>query len=131
MTAKFCSQCGTAAGPPPRVVSQTRNAAQSDLLPDQSASALAYMFGPVSGALFLSLDSYRDNPVVRFHAWQSIFFSCGAAVIYLSILVIAFGFPALSTVLLSLVGVSIVILLLVWVYLIWRAWSGKKVVLPL
>jgi len=39
-------------------------------LPPHVAAALAYVAGPLSGALLLTAE--RSSPEVRFHAWQSI-----------------------------------------------------------
>lgn len=39
------------------------------------AGSLAYAAGPFTGIAFLFLEPYRRDRYVRFHAWQSIFFS--------------------------------------------------------
>jgi len=48
---------------------------------DNVASALCYLFGLITGVLFLVLEPYNKNKVVRFHAFQAIFFSIGAIVL--------------------------------------------------
>ena len=40
---------------------------------DNVASALCYLLGLITGIIFLVLTPYNRNPVVRFHAFQSIF----------------------------------------------------------
>jgi uncharacterized membrane protein len=42
-------------------------------LPDNTASALCYALGLITGVLFLVLQPYSQNRAVRFHAFQSIF----------------------------------------------------------
>jgi uncharacterized membrane protein len=39
------------------------------------AAALAYALGMLTGLLFLLLPVYRQDRIVRFHAWQSVFLS--------------------------------------------------------
>ena len=40
---------------------------------DNVASTLCYVLGLITGILFLVLPPYNKNPVIRFHAFQSIF----------------------------------------------------------
>ena len=42
------------------------------------AGALAYLFAPLGGVLFLVLEPYNKDRFVRFHAFQSIFFGLAA-----------------------------------------------------
>src|SRR5579864_8954029 len=43
-------------------------------MPANVAGALAYILGALTGILFLVLEPYRNDRLVRFHAFQSIFF---------------------------------------------------------
>ena len=45
------------------------------------AAALCYLLGVLTGILFLVLEPYNRNPVIRFHAFQSIFAWIAAIVI--------------------------------------------------
>jgi uncharacterized membrane protein len=44
---------------------------------DNVAGALCYLLGFITGIIFLNLEPYSKRPSVRFHAFQSIFFSVG------------------------------------------------------
>lgn len=59
------------------------------------ASALAYLFGFISGILFLVIEPYKNNKTVRFHAFQSIFFSV-AYVVYQIVYEFFVGFFSFS-----------------------------------
>lgn len=98
----------------------------------RTASALAYLVGPISGALMLLAESRSE--AVRFHAWQSIVALGGLWLIGFACYVLAFamllvsatGFPIL------LWTASIVWLIWagVWLYCMWQAWSGRRVRIP-
>ena len=42
-------------------------------LPENTAAALCYLLGLVTGIIFLVLEPYNKNKLIRFHAFQSIF----------------------------------------------------------
>ena len=102
-------------------------------LEPRTASALAYLAGPFSGALILLAES--TNADVRFHAWQSIIGlgGLGLAVIASYVLALAAIFVSATAVSL-MVGVATVIwivLAIVWALCLWKAWSGGRWKLPL
>jgi uncharacterized membrane protein len=81
MQGEFCPKCGTQAGAVPgRPVSGTCASAAAGLGVNV-ASALCYLFGFVTGILFLVLAPYNRDKVVRFHALQSILLSVAVAVL--------------------------------------------------
>jgi len=51
------------------------------------ASGLCYLCGWVTGLVFLLID--KDNKEVKFHAWQSIFLSVFAMVLYIPLWILA------------------------------------------
>ena len=55
--------------------------AGSPAMADNVASTLCYALGFITGIIFLVLEPYSKNRVVRFHAFQSIFFSIAAIVV--------------------------------------------------
>ena len=102
-------------------------------LDPRTAAALAYLAGPFSGALMLWVE--RDNPDVRFHAWQSVV-ALGALVLA----VIASGTLAIlglfvsATVMLVMLRVATVltaVLAVVWAVCLWKAFAGGRWKLPL
>ncbi len=101
---------------------------------DNLAAALCYLFGFITGILFLVLAPYNQNRNIRFHAFQSIFLT--VAWVILSIIVsifnrIFFLIPFLgffvSAVLDFCLGIGG---LLVWLYMMYKTYNGEKVVLP-
>src|SRR5258708_3619794 len=98
-----------------------------DLLPDNAAAALCYILGPVTGVLFLTLQPYTYNRHVRFHAWQSILFNVSLAMLYLVLMGAALTLSWLATALVWF-GMLFGMLgsLLVWLYLLYQAFLGKK-----
>jgi uncharacterized membrane protein len=102
-------------------------------LEPRTASALAYLAGPFSGALILLAES--TNQHVRFHAWQSIVGLGGLGLAILGSYVLAFVALFVSATAVSLmVGVATVIwivLALVWVICLFKAWSGERWKLPI
>jgi uncharacterized membrane protein len=142
VTGTFCPNCGTAVAggpatgptpgpnpgagyaPPPAGV-------QAGGLSVNAASALCYLFGLVTGVIFLVIAPYNQNKTVRFHAFQSIFFNLGVIVFYILwgfvsvfLAVITHGFGFL---LYPLFGLAIFIL---WLYLMYAAYNNRMVKLP-
>lgn len=141
-TGAFCPNCGSAiagagAGPsappppPPGAAGAAYASPQAPGLSTNAASALCYLFGIVTGVIFLVIAPYNQNKTVRFHAWQSIFFNLGVIVFYILwgilsvfIAVITHGFGFL---LYPLFGLAIFVL---WLYLMFAAYNNKMVKLP-
>lgn len=98
-----------------------------------AASVLAYLAGPVSGALMLFAEP--ANVDVRFHAWQSIIALGGLGLAVIAVYVLAFVALFVSATGVSLlVRVSTAIwlaLLVVWAICLWKAVSGERWKLPL
>lgn len=97
------------------------------------ASTLAYLAGPFSGLLILLSESTNQN--VRFHAWQSIVGLGGLGLAILGSYLLAFVALFVSATAVSLmVGVATVIwivLALVWLICLVKAWTGERWKLPL
>ena len=127
---KFCAKCGTpmgAAVPPPGAT--FGGAAPTAVgMTDNTASALCYVLGLITGVLFLVLAPYNQNKVVRFHAFQSIFLSVAWIVVSMVINIVFGMLHMYSLLMLSpLIGLAFFVL---WIYLIVTAYQGKTVVLP-
>jgi uncharacterized membrane protein len=125
----FCPKCGSAASAasgqavavPAATVGLTEN----------TAGALCYLGGLLTGIIFLVLAPYNQNPRIKFHAFQSIFFNLVWVVAWFALIplgmLLSFGLSALLSMLslvLSLGG------LLVWLFLMWRAYQGQPFSLP-
>lgn len=130
---QFCPKCGAAMGAaaaPPQGAGAPPPVAGAAPMTDNVASGLCYVAGLITGVIFLVLAPYNQNKAVRFHAFQSIFFSVAwiAGSIVLSILFgilhlwfIGFGIHSLY----NLVG------FVLWLYLLITAFQGKTTVLPI
>jgi len=117
---KFCAKCGTPAGAgaaPQQPIAGTG-------LTDNVASALCYI--PIIGLVFLLIEPYNRNKLIRFHAFQSLFLL--GATIVLNIAV-----ESISSIFWSFWGLYALVKLaffFVWVFLIIKALKGEKIVLP-
>jgi len=121
MEGQFCPKCGTQAGAAAR-------------LEVNEASALCYLFGFVTGIVFLVLAPYNRDKGVRFHALQSIFLSVAVAVLRAAVRIVSqmlvtvsFALAPLMAMLNAAVGLGVFGLFL---YMMWQSYRGKKVVLP-
>ena len=88
-------------------------------LKKETAGALAYVLGPVTGVLFLVLEK---DAFVKFHAMQSIVVFVG-----LVVLQAVLGFTIILAILVPLVGVIGFVL---WLLLIYKAWQGEEWEVP-
>src|SRR5579875_1368654 len=103
----FCPNCGTPvagmANPGPGAgAGAAASAAPAQALGTNLASALCYLLGFITGIIFLVLSPYNQNKTIRFHAFQSIFLNVGVFAFYV-----------------------------LWLYLMFTAYNGKMVKLPL
>jgi uncharacterized membrane protein len=145
VTGAFCPQCGAAAnagGPqatyaaPGSPVNPSAAAVAAPGMSENVASALCYLLGLVTGIIFLVLAPYNQNRVVRFHAFQAIFFHVGAIILWIGLMIVMglFGFIThglsvfFSLFLYPVLGLA---LFITWLYLMYAAYSNKMVVLPI
>jgi uncharacterized membrane protein len=98
------------------------------------AAALCYLLGVLTGVLFLVLEPYNRNPVIRFHAFQSIFAWIAAIVIGMVLSTVSYAIVALP-----FIGWLIYILLWtafslgvlgLWLFLMYKAYNKERLVLP-
>ena len=124
----FCAKCGSQVGAAPSASSGPAMQV-SGAMADNVASALCYLVGLITGIIFLVLAPYNKNPVIRFHAFQSIFMNVAWIVISFG-LNIVLGMMHLWSLffLSSLVGFAFIIL---WVVMLIQTYQGKTIVLPL
>ncbi len=134
---RFCAKCGVpvaadapqggAAPPPPPPASGAG-------IGDNGACALCYLFGFVTGIIFLVLAPYNQNKTVRFHAFQSIFMSLALIALSIVLSIFSVAVYAMSFALGSLFSLVHLVFSLgvfvLWLYMMWKAYQGQKVVLP-
>jgi uncharacterized membrane protein len=124
----FCAKCGSQVGAVPSASSGPAMQV-SGAMADNVASALCYLAGLITGIIFLVLAPYNKNPVVRFHAFQSIFMHVACIVIWIGLHIVLsivniFGLFFLF----SLLWLAFFVL---WVILLIQTYQGKTIVLPL
>jgi len=127
--AAFCASCGkpiSLAAPGPGGTALVSAGLQPNV-----AGALCYLAGFITGILFLVLEPYRQDRFVRFHAFQSIFFSLAWIVLHFAIGILLSLMPwtmwHLVATLSSLVSLA---LLGVTFFLMYKAYSNERFKLP-
>ena len=135
---RFCAKCGSAADPvaaPPSAApggSPGAPAVATAGMTDNTAAALCYVLGLLTGILFLVLAPYNQKKNIRFHAFQSIFLNVAWIVFWIALNIVfaimgrilGFWLVAMLSPLLGLAFFVLWILMIVWAY------QGKTVVLP-
>jgi uncharacterized membrane protein len=137
----FCGSCGT------QVIGAAAQAgAGSPLAPSAGiqvtgltsnvAAALAYLFGFITGIIFLVIEPYNKDPFVRFNAFQSIFlsviyivFSIAWGIIFGTLFLGSLGF-LFSLLALALRLVELAFFLL-WLFLMYKAYKNERYSLPI
>jgi uncharacterized membrane protein len=148
VSGRFCQKCGAPAaapgagpvpGPPPPGAQPLPPPAQPGVNPsvgmtDNMAAALCYLFGFITGILFLVLAPYNQNREIRFHAFQSIFLNVAWAILWIVITIILIPFR-----LIPFLGLFIALVLqgvlglggfILWLYMMFKTYNGEKIVLP-
>ena len=101
---------------------------------DNMAGALCYLFGFITGILFLVLAPYNQDRNIRFHAFQSIFLNIAWAALWIvaSIFMLFFHLiPVLGALISGLVDIALGLGgFIVWLYMMFKTYNGEKIVLP-
>ena len=140
---KFCAKCGApsgaaaggaAAGPPPPATPYAPAPAASAGMDENVVAALCYLLGVLTGILFLVIEPYNRNRVIRFHAFQSIFAWIAAIVIGMVLSTVSYVFVAVPFIgwlvyILLWTAFSLGVLAL-WLFLMYKAYNKERVVLP-
>ncbi len=146
---RFCQKCGapvgaapppppmggTAVPPPPPPPGYAPQAVPTSAgLTDNSAGALCYLFGLITGILFLVLAPYNQNRTIKFHAFQSIFLHLGWIACWIVLSVITISLHVIP-----IMGAMLSILLhfclfaggvVLWLYMMFKTYNGERIVLP-
>jgi uncharacterized membrane protein len=93
----FCGACGApvstqsvtttsgAAAAPASAPAGTANTGMSNNV----AACLSYLFGWVTGLIFLLIEPYKNDRFVRFHAFQSIFLSVAVFAVWIGVFILS------------------------------------------
>ncbi len=129
----FCSKCGApVAAAPQGAPPPVPNAPAGTAMSPNVAGLLCYVLGFITGIIFLVLEPYKNDRFVRFHAFQSIFFSVAMTVFWIVwtnlFWLIPFGF--LMT-LFGLIGMLVWLAVLgLWLFLMFKAYNGERFMIP-
>ncbi|MDT8069595.1 MAG: zinc-ribbon domain-containing protein [Terriglobia bacterium] len=139
----FCGNCGQstragAAAPvaqvAPAQVAAVPVQASVPGLTSNMAGALAYILGVISGIVFLVLEPYKRDHFVRFHAFQSIFYSVACIVFAIAWNI---GWDILGSISgwLYLIAIPIrlaisLALFLFWLFLMYQAYNNREFKIP-
>jgi uncharacterized membrane protein len=124
----FCPKCGAAAS---LASGQAIVVPVAAGLTENVAGALCYLGGLLTGIIFLALAPYNQNPRIKFHAFQSIFFNLAWVVAWFVLMPLGMLLPYGLSGLLSTVSLLISLSgFLVWLFLMWKAYQGQSFSLP-
>ena len=93
-----------------------------DGLTDNNAAGLAYVT-IIPAIIFLVVAPYNQKPLIRFHAWQSIFLN----IAWFAISIIAI-IPILGWL---IFGVGMLVLFVAWIIVLLKALKGERYKLPI
>jgi uncharacterized membrane protein len=138
---RFCQKCGAAVAgggdapqPPGGTGPEVVPAISAAGLTDNMAGALCYLFGFITGILFLVLAPYNQNRSIKFHAFQSIFLNIALFVIWIVFAIVSVTLhvvPVLGAIISVTLSFALWIgCLIVWFYMMFKTYSGEKIVLP-
>ena len=111
----------------------TPTPAASSGIGNNVAGLLCYLFGWLGGLIFLLIDPYKNEKTVRFHAFQSIFFSVALIGIYIVLFILGI---VLTVIHLSIILIPIWLVLglgifAAWIFLMFKAYSNETFKLPI
>jgi uncharacterized membrane protein len=120
---RYCPKCGTAvdsaappAGPGPPL--------SAPGLRENMAAALCYIPFFVAPIIFLVLEPYSRNKLIRFHAFQSIFLNAAMVIVWT---VLRMVLPLVAWRLFGLLDLAFAIL---WICMLLMTYQGRKIALP-
>jgi uncharacterized membrane protein len=144
---QFCGKCGTplsapAAGayPPPPAQppagasygAPPQAAPAAGGLTDNVAGLLCYIAGFITGIVFLAIAPYNQNKFIRFHAFQSIFFSVAWFAFWVVQGILGMILPGMLFFIITLLSLLIWLGgMVIWILLMVKAYQGQKWHLPI
>jgi len=104
-------------------------------MPSNQAAALSYLLGFVTGMIFLVASPFKRDTFVRFHAFQSIFFSTSMLAFELAFYVAGLILTCFSlTRLASIFWYQSLVIAsgscFLWLFLMQKAWCNQRYLLP-
>lgn len=99
------------------------------------AGALTYLAGFVTGIIFLVADPYRNNSVIRFHAYQSIFFNVAWLGFWIVWMIVSAILTPLTAGIFGLIAMPLIFIFAslgfgLWLFLMYQAYQQELFRLP-
>jgi uncharacterized membrane protein len=121
--------------PQPQAVPMGAQGAQASGLEENVACALCYALGLLTGIVFLVLAPYNQNRLIRFHAFQSIFFQVALIAVYIVAMILSFilvFIPVLGHIMILLIYMVVGLGAFGgWLFLMYKAYNREKFVIPI
>lgn len=136
----FCQDCGASLAESQVVCPSCGTAAMrgdhASPVASNVAALLTYVPCIVTAIIFLRMEPYKKDPYVRFHAFQSIFFGVAWIAFWIVWDIVQMVLGAPSEGLLALMSLSLSLLVFVgcpvyWVFLIYKAYSNQRYMIPI
>jgi len=138
----FCPACGASldsaasqsgSGGAAAVPAETASGSQP--IATNVAGALAYLAGFITGIIFLVVDPYKNNSVIRFHAYQSIFFNVAWIGFWIVWMVVSAILTPLTAGIFGLIAIPLIFIFALlgfglWLFLMYQAYQQKLFRLP-
>jgi uncharacterized membrane protein len=135
--AAVCGSCGTPISSGTRAVTPPVPTSQepgSSITPN-AAAMLSYVLGFITGIIFLVLDPYKNDRFVRFHAFQSVFFSAALIVFWIlwsGIFWSIFGRVGFMWPILSIISTIVSLgAFVIWILLMYKAYNNERFMIPI
>lgn len=99
------------------------------------AGLLTYVFGLITGVIFLVIEPYKNDRFVRFHAFQSIFFNVAVIVLFIAWGILTAILVAVTGGILALLMFPLTLLIylgifIYWIFLMYKAYNNERHMIP-
>ena len=124
---EFCGECGT-----PRPGSTGQVTKKSSGMSENTKGALCYLLGSLTGIFFLLTE--KENKFVRFHAVQSLITFVVLYIIQIAVEPTSYYdsfYGTYSYTDSTLYGIVSIIIFILWILLMYKAYHGEKYKLPI
>lgn len=98
-------------------------------LSDNAASGLAYVT-IIPAIIFLIVEPFNRNPLIRFHSWQSIFLCIGWVVVDIGLEIFR-RIPFIGWTMWFLIPLVSLGVFILWIIVLINAFNGKRFKLPI
>jgi len=132
----FCAACGTAVSGQnvttpsgaAAAPAQSSAGAPSAGMTDNVAAALSYIW--IVGFIFLLIEPYNKNRVVRFHAFQSVFYGVAWMILWFGMHIVFAIMPFLGLLILPIYALIGLGGFVYWLFLAFKAYNNEQYKIP-